>query len=110
MNNFEFVQPRTLDEALAAAAAPGAAFLAGGTNLVDLMKAGVVRPARLVHLAACRGSTASRRLPTAAFASARWCATPISQTLAEPISAGRGGDARPGPRRNCATPPPSAAI
>lgn len=50
MNTFEFVSPRTLDEALAALAAPDAAALAGGTNLVDLMKAGVARPTRLVHI------------------------------------------------------------
>jgi xanthine dehydrogenase YagS FAD-binding subunit len=55
MNAFEFVQPRTLDEALAAGAAPGAAYLAGGTNLVDLMKAGVARPARLVDIGRLKG-------------------------------------------------------
>ncbi len=55
MNAFEFVQPRTLAEALSAGAAPGAAFLAGGTNLVDLMKAGVARPQRLVHIGKLEG-------------------------------------------------------
>jgi xanthine dehydrogenase YagS FAD-binding subunit len=55
MNAFEFVDARTLDEAVAAAAAPGAAYLAGGTNLVDLMKAGVARPARLVHIGRIEG-------------------------------------------------------
>ncbi len=55
MNQFEFVRPRSLREAIAAAAAPGAAFLAGGTNLVDLMKCGVARPARLVDIGALPG-------------------------------------------------------
>ena len=55
MNAFEFVEPRNVDEALAAAAAPGAAYLAGGTNLVDLMKAGVARPGRLVHIGRLEG-------------------------------------------------------
>lgn len=55
MNAFEFVSPRTLDEALAAVAAPDAAVLAGGTNLVDLMKAGIARPGRLVHIGKLEG-------------------------------------------------------
>ena len=50
MNAFEFLPARTIEEAVAAGAMPGAAYLAGGTNLVDLMKAGVARPARLVHI------------------------------------------------------------
>jgi xanthine dehydrogenase YagS FAD-binding subunit len=54
MNQFDYVRPSTVAEAIAAAAEPGAAFLAGGTNLVDLMKVGVARPARLVDI---------RRLP-----------------------------------------------
>jgi xanthine dehydrogenase YagS FAD-binding subunit len=63
MNGFDFVQPRTLDEALAAGAAPGAAYLAGGTNLVDLMKAGVARPARLVHIGRLEGLDRIEALP-----------------------------------------------
>jgi xanthine dehydrogenase YagS FAD-binding subunit len=55
MNTFDFVRPRSLDEAFAAAAAPGASYLAGGTNLVDLMKTGAVRPARLVDIGALPG-------------------------------------------------------
>ena len=50
MNLFQFVQPATVADAVAAAAVPGAAFHAGGTNLLDLMKGGVVRPERLVDL------------------------------------------------------------
>jgi len=50
MNRFEYVRPRNVAEAVAAAALPGSAFLAAGTNLLDLMKIGVVRPARLVDL------------------------------------------------------------
>ncbi len=55
MNAFEFIEPRTVDEAIAAGATAGAAYLAGGTNLVDLMKAGVSRPARLVHIGRLEG-------------------------------------------------------
>ena len=54
MNWSEYVRPSTVAEAVAAAAEPGAAFLAGGTNFVDLMRVGVARPSRLVDI---------RRLP-----------------------------------------------
>jgi xanthine dehydrogenase YagS FAD-binding subunit len=50
MNRFEYVRPATVAEAVAAAGEPGAAYLAGGTNLLDLMKGGVVRPSRLVDV------------------------------------------------------------
>ncbi|WAJ28771.1 FAD binding domain-containing protein [Antarcticirhabdus aurantiaca] len=63
MNRFEYVRPGTLAEAVAAAAAPGAAFLAGGTNLLDLMKGGIARPDRLVDLTHLPGLDAVERLP-----------------------------------------------
>ncbi len=50
MNTFDYVRPTTVSDAIAAASEPGAAYLAAGTNLVDLMKGGVVRPRRLVDL------------------------------------------------------------
>ena len=50
MNTFDYVRPTDIAEAIAAASAPGAAYLAAGTNLVDLMKGGVARPARLVDI------------------------------------------------------------
>ena len=50
MNRFEYVRPRTVAEAVAAAGQPGSAYLAAGTNLLDLMKIGVARPARLIDL------------------------------------------------------------
>lgn len=50
MNRFDYVRPSTIAEAIQAAAAPGAAYLAGGTNLVDLMKGDVLRPACLVDV------------------------------------------------------------
>jgi xanthine dehydrogenase YagS FAD-binding subunit len=50
MNSFEYVRPATVREAVTAAAEPGAAFLAAGTNLLDLMKGGVARPNRLVDI------------------------------------------------------------
>jgi xanthine dehydrogenase YagS FAD-binding subunit len=50
MKNFDYVRPATLREAIAAASVPGAAYLAAGTNLVDLMKGGVARPDSLVDI------------------------------------------------------------
>jgi xanthine dehydrogenase YagS FAD-binding subunit len=50
MKSFEYMMPATVREAVAAAAVPGAAFLAAGTNLLDLMKGGVTRPNRLVDI------------------------------------------------------------
>lgn len=50
MNSFDYVRPATIAEAVAAASVPGAAYLAGGTNLLDLMKGGATRPSRLVDI------------------------------------------------------------
>ena len=50
MKKFDYVRPATLDEAIAAGSAPGAAYLASGTNLVDLMKTGGMRPDTLVDI------------------------------------------------------------
>ena len=55
MKMFDYVRPATIAEAVAAAAEPGAAYLAGGTNLVDLMKVGTVRPDRLVDVTRLAG-------------------------------------------------------
>lgn len=49
MRAFVFDRPAGVDEALTAAAR-GAQFLAGGTNLVDLMKEDVARPAALADI------------------------------------------------------------
>jgi xanthine dehydrogenase YagS FAD-binding subunit len=50
MKNFDYFRPTTIAEAVAAAAEPGAAYLAAGTNLLDLMKGGVAGPSRLVDV------------------------------------------------------------
>lgn len=50
MNRFDYVKPASIAEAIAAASQPGAAYLAAGTNLLDLMKGNVVRPSRLVDI------------------------------------------------------------
>lgn len=55
MNRFEYTRPSTLAEAIAAGAMPGAAYLAAGTNLMDLMKGGVMRPGHLVDISRLPG-------------------------------------------------------
>jgi xanthine dehydrogenase YagS FAD-binding subunit len=50
MKTFDYVRPATVREAVAAASEPGSAYLAAGTNLVDLMKGGITRPGRLVDI------------------------------------------------------------
>lgn len=51
MEPFSYFRPPDLQQALALAAVPGSQFLAGGTNLIDLMKGGIERPQRLIDLA-----------------------------------------------------------
>jgi xanthine dehydrogenase YagS FAD-binding subunit len=62
MNTFEYVRPASVSEAVAAAAQPGAAYLAAGTNLLDLMKGGVSRPNRLVDVTHLPGLDRIERL------------------------------------------------
>lgn len=50
MQAFEYLCATSLDDALAALSASGTKPLAGGTNLLDLMKGGVERPPRLVDI------------------------------------------------------------
>jgi xanthine dehydrogenase YagS FAD-binding subunit len=55
MTPFDYVRPTTIAEAVAAAATPGAAYLAAGTNLLDLMKGGISRPTRVVDISQLPG-------------------------------------------------------
>ncbi|WP_028134604.1 FAD binding domain-containing protein [Bradyrhizobium japonicum] len=63
MKPFAYIRPATIAEAVAAAARPGAAYLAAGTNLLDLMKGGVSRPDRLVDVTHLDGLDAIETLP-----------------------------------------------
>lgn len=47
---FDYIRPSSLAEAARAAAAPDTSVLAGGTNLIDLMKGDVMRPQRIVDI------------------------------------------------------------
>jgi xanthine dehydrogenase YagS FAD-binding subunit len=55
MNRFDYVRPATVAEAVAAAVVPGSAYLAAGTNLLDLMKGGIVSPTRLIDVSRLPG-------------------------------------------------------
>ena len=50
MKTFEFRHAVDVDDAVTAGATPGTKYLAGGTNLLDLMKGGVEQPDSLVDL------------------------------------------------------------
>ncbi len=63
MNLFDYVRPASVAEAIAAASEPGAAYLAAGTNLLDLMKGGMSRPMRLVDLSRLPGLDRIDHLP-----------------------------------------------
>ena len=55
MNRFEYARPASVAEAVKAGAVPGAAYLAAGTNLVDLMKGGIMRPGHVVDISRLPG-------------------------------------------------------
>ena len=50
MRTFDFRHAVSVDDAIRSAAETGGAYLAGGTNLVDLMKNGVLQPPALVDI------------------------------------------------------------
>jgi xanthine dehydrogenase YagS FAD-binding subunit len=50
MNNFSYARAADLDGALRLVTEPGAQFIAGGTNLLDLMKGGVAMPTKLIDI------------------------------------------------------------
>ena len=58
MNRFDYVRATSVSEAVQQGAAQQASYLAGGTNLVDLMKESVERPVRVIDI---------NRLPLAAI-------------------------------------------
>ncbi len=47
MKPFQYLRPKSVQEAIQMAASePGAQYIAGGTNLIDLMKRGITAPER----------------------------------------------------------------
>ncbi len=47
---FRYSRPSSVEDAVMMAGEPGSRFLAGGTNIVDLMKMGVERPSHLIDI------------------------------------------------------------
>ena len=67
MINFQYTRATDLADAVRQIAAdPGAKFIAGGTNLIDLMKEDVERPTRLIDIT--RLPLISSRISSALFA------------------------------------------
>ena len=62
MKIFDYVRASTVQEAVAAGAQAGSAYLAAGTNLLDLMKGGAMRPDRLVDVTRLPGLDHLERL------------------------------------------------
>src|SRR3981189_3214126 len=63
MKSFDYVRPASVSDAVKAAAEPGAAYLAAGTNLLDLMKGGITGPGRLVDVTRLPGLDRIEHLP-----------------------------------------------
>jgi len=55
MRPFAYSRPLTIDDALASAAPPGAAFLAGGTELLNWMRLGIAAPDRVIDIGRLAG-------------------------------------------------------
>lgn len=62
MKQFDYLRPGTPGEAVAAWHS-GAAYLGGGTNLVDLMKTGALQPEKLIDITRLPGLDRIERLP-----------------------------------------------
>ena len=63
MKIFDYIRASSTAEAVEAGAKPGAVFLGGGTNLLDLMKGDVVRPDALVDVTRLPGLDRIERMP-----------------------------------------------
>ena len=101
MKTFDYVRPATVREAVAAASAPGAAYLAAGTNLLDLMKLEIEQPTHLIDISRLplkqveerpdpdrsaggklgrrRRSSSARALPSLGGGTARRCLGPATK-------------------------------
>ena len=63
MNPFTYTRAASVAEAIAAGGQPGAAFLGGGTNLLDLMKGGIEQPRVIVDVTRLPGLDRIERQP-----------------------------------------------
>jgi xanthine dehydrogenase YagS FAD-binding subunit len=107
MKAFTYERARTPAEAAAAAPTTRAPrFIAGGTNLLDLMKLEIETPRHLIDV---NGLALDKiePTPTAACASAPWCAIPTSprRRAVRATTACCRAPCSPAPRASCATRP-----
>jgi molybdopterin-dependent oxidoreductase-like protein len=103
MKPFTYERAHSPAEAAAVAVRiPGAKFIAGGTNLLDLMKLQIETPTHLIDV---NGLALDKieTTPEGGLPSERWCATPIS-----PLTSGCGATTdcsrarcSPAPRASC---------
>ena len=78
---FQYARANDVADAIKQIAAdPAAKFIAGGTNLIDLMKYDVEGPARLIDISHLPLKSVEETVRRRRCASARWCRTPISPT------------------------------
>jgi xanthine dehydrogenase YagS FAD-binding subunit len=63
MDNFSYARARDVEGALRLVVHPGAQFIAGGTNLLDLMKGGAAAPTRLIDITQLGGLAHVHELP-----------------------------------------------
>ena len=63
MDDFSYARAGDVDGALRLVEEPGAEFIAGGTNLLDLMKGGVTAPTRLIDITQLAGLAQIHELP-----------------------------------------------
>jgi xanthine dehydrogenase YagS FAD-binding subunit len=63
MNRFEYIRPASASQAVIEASRPGSAYLAAGTNLLDLMKGGAASPERLIDISKLPGLDRIEWLP-----------------------------------------------
>jgi xanthine dehydrogenase YagS FAD-binding subunit len=64
MRPFAYARATTLDDALAAAREPGTVVLAGGTELLNWLRLGIVAPVRVVDISRVAGLDRIERLPS----------------------------------------------
>ena len=78
MINFQYTRATDVADAVRQIAAdPAAKFIAGGTNLIDLMKEDVERPSRLIDISQLPLNTVEETR-TGDCGSARWYRIPLS--------------------------------
>jgi len=63
VHNFSYARPADVGAALRLVAHPGAQFIAGGTNLLDLMKGGIANPDKLIDITQIAGLAQIEELP-----------------------------------------------